>query len=185
MIKEIRYRRDLYKLFPRAGNAVEVGVAEGNFSNDMLDWKVGKWPVIKKLYMVDRWQETPTQKGDASMAQSWHDKNLHQVRERTKAYGKRAVILRGESVAMSREVADKSLTLVYVDGDHSYEGVFRDIRAWAPKVKNGGFMAFHDYLNENYGVKRAVQDFCAGNFEIHVLTEDKPEDAGCVFQIFF
>jgi hypothetical protein len=44
-------------------------------------------------------------------------------------------------------------------------------------------MAFHDYLNYNYGVNQAVKDFCAGNFEIHVIEEDKPEDAGALIQL--
>lgn len=183
----IKYRRDLYQLFTRQGKAVEIGVAEGNFSEDMLRWIIpGRnpaLPTLTRLYMVDRWRETPAQKGDAAMPQSWHDKNLHQVRERTKGFGKRAVMLRGDSVAMADEVEDESLTLVYVDGDHSYDGVFRDIRAWAPKLKKGGYMAFHDYLNYNYGVNQAVKDFCAGNFEIHVIEEDKPEDAGALIQL--
>lgn len=190
----IRYRRDLWKLFPKPGVAVEIGVAEGNFSEDMLRWKMETttkknkvWrthaPVLTRLYMVDRWRTCPNQKGDASMPRIWHETNLAQVRRRVAPVGDRAVILRGDSVAMADEVSDGSLFLVYVDGDHSYDGVFRDIRAWAPKVMKGGYMAFHDFENANYGVKDAVQDFCASNFKIHLLPEDKPEDAGAYFQI--
>ena len=34
--------------------------------------------------------------------------------------------------------------LVFVDGDHRYKGVKRDIRAWCPKVEIGGYAVFHD-----------------------------------------
>lgn len=188
-IPTIRYRRDLFRLFTSPGEAVEIGVAEGNFSLDMLKWNIGDGesaPVraaLKRLYLVDRWKSVPEQKGDASMPQEWHETNLKQVRQKIKPFADRAVILRGDSVSEADEVEDGTLTLVYVDGDHSYEGCFADCRAWAPKVKPGGFMAFHDYLNENYGVGQAVRDFCGKNFKIHVLEEDKPEDAGCFFQI--
>lgn len=198
-IEQIRYRRDLWKLFTKPGKAVEIGVAEGNFSEDMLKWTfkgvlestIGPpdpmplaFPVLKKLYMVDRWRSVPTQAGDAAMPPEWHNSNLIRVKERTRKYGKRAVILRGDSVEMAERIPDGSLTLVYVDGNHSYEGVFEDAKIWHPKVKDGGFMAFHDYLNPNYGVNQAVKDFCRQNgYEIHDLSEDKPEDAGAWFQV--
>ena len=35
---------------------------------------------------------------------------------------------------------------IFVDGDHSYEGVKRDIRDYFPLLLPGGVMAFHDYL---------------------------------------
>lgn len=189
---DIRYRRDLWKLFVKKepemfkvrpkglGASAEIGVAEGNFSEDMLNWPV----IFPKHYMVDRWKCTPTQAGDASMDQTWHDKNFNSVKKRTAQFGSRAVILRGNSVEMADEVPDLSLSLLYIDGDHSYEGCFADLRAWTPKVKLRGYVALHDFLNEAYGVRRAVEDFCRGaGFKIHIIREDKPEDAGALFQL--
>lgn len=40
---------------------------------------------------------------------------------------------------------DRSLDFVFIDGDHSYEGVTRDLAAWYPKIKQGGVLAGHDY----------------------------------------
>lgn len=39
------------------------------------------------------------------------------------------------------------VALVFVDGDHEYNGVAADIRAWGPLVEPGGLMVFHDYGN--------------------------------------
>ena len=36
-----------------------------------------------------------------------------------------------------------SLDLVYVDGDHSYQGAASDIAAWWPNIRPGGVMAGH------------------------------------------
>lgn len=38
--------------------------------------------------------------------------------------------------------------IVFVDGDHSEQGVRGDIKAWLKKIKRGGIMAFHDYIPE-------------------------------------
>lgn len=35
--------------------------------------------------------------------------------------------------------------MVFVDGDHSYEGAAGDIKAWLPNIKAGGIIAIHDY----------------------------------------
>ena len=36
-----------------------------------------------------------------------------------------------------------SLDAIYVDGDHSYEGVAADLSSWWPTLKPGGFLAGH------------------------------------------
>jgi hypothetical protein len=174
----IKYRRDLWQVVPAVGDAVEIGVAEGYFSTDILAWPI-RFP---RVYMVDRWESVTTQKGDASNPQRWHDKNLADAQARVAQYGERAVFLRGGSVAMADQVPDGSLALVYIDGDHSYEGCLRDIVAWFPKLGPGAVMAFHDYENPVYGVKRAVTYFVESHqLPIRLLPEDKMEDAGAYF----
>lgn len=38
--------------------------------------------------------------------------------------------------------------LLFVDGDHSYEGCLGDLMRWAPACKPGGIIAVHDYNKE-------------------------------------
>lgn len=194
-MNEIQYRRDLWKLLPLvtlpgtqtvtqtvAGNAVEVGVAEGNFSMEMLNWPVH----IPMVFMVDRWRQQVDVKGDSANIQAWHDANYLQVLRKVERLSDptRAVILKGDSINMSNCVPNASLALVYIDGDHSFKGVMTDIKMWVPKLIHGGIMAFHDYENEAYGVRRAVQMFCNEyKIEIHRIPEDKWPDAGAWFQL--
>jgi hypothetical protein len=55
---------------------------------------------------------------------------------------------------------------IYVDGDHSYEGVKRDIAAASRAVKSDGLLIFNDYIPFSYveftayGVIQAVNEFC-------------------------
>jgi hypothetical protein len=55
---------------------------------------------------------------------------------------------------------DASLDFVFVDGDHGYEAVKRDLHGWFPKVKPGGVLAGHDYINNDFpGVRKAADEF--------------------------
>lgn len=37
-----------------------------------------------------------------------------------------------------------SIDLVFIDGDHSYEGVSRDVAYWMPALRRGGILPLHD-----------------------------------------
>ena len=66
---------------------------------------------------------------------------------------------------------DESLDFVYIDADHSYEAVMKDIMAWASKVRHGGVLGGHDYSEPSCGgVKRAVDEIFGDkvNFDTRV-----------------
>lgn len=54
--------------------------------------------------------------------------------------------------------------ILFVDGDHSYEGAKADFARWSPRVRDGGHLLFHDavdtgsYGNLYPGVQRAVAE---------------------------
>jgi predicted O-methyltransferase YrrM len=51
-----------------------------------------------------------------------------------------------------------SIDLLFIDGDHSFQGVLNDFRLYEALVKPGGYIVFDDYLDPGAGayVKRAV-----------------------------
>lgn len=51
---------------------------------------------------------------------------------------------------------DGSVDFVFIDADHEFENVKKDIYAWLPKVKKGGIIAGHDYVASQQGVIKAV-----------------------------
>lgn len=71
-------------------------------------------------------------------------------------------------------IGDPHPDLVFVDADHSYEGVSADWAAWAPRVTLGGFMAFHD-MSENPDVRRWANETFPHPAWEHVAM---PGDAG-------
>ena len=52
---------------------------------------------------------------------------------------------------------DKSIDLLHIDADHSYEAVKADFEMWSPKVRNGGCVLFHDVESFD-GVRRFFQE---------------------------
>lgn len=170
-----KYRADLYKLLPDNPVTVELGVAEGLFSRDILqEWKP------KLHYLVDLW-ETTQLPGDVSSDQPWHDSNYQNVLKLLEPFTNYK-ILRGLTVQMSGHVPDNSVDLVYVDACHSYECVRDDINAWWDKVKSGGIFAFHDFEMSHYGVKQAVTEFAAKrNLIVTSIPENSIQDAGAFF----
>ena len=64
-----------------------------------------------------------------------------------------------DSGEASTRYENASLDFVFIDADHSYEAVKRDIAAWLPKVKSGGVIAGHDYCHwPGFGVIEAVTE---------------------------
>jgi predicted O-methyltransferase YrrM len=75
--------------------------------------------------------------------------------------------IKDSSSNASNMFQDKSLDFVYIDAAHDYENVKKDILAWLPKVKNGGYIAGHDYrYDPNIGVYEAVNDIFVEEYKI-------------------
>lgn len=60
-------------------------------------------------------------------------------------FGSRSVIWKGRTADAAALVEDGSLAFVFVDGDHSQEGVSADILHWRSKIKAGGRLIGHDW----------------------------------------
>ena len=46
-------------------------------------------------------------------------------------------------------LGDKKIDFLFIDGDHSYEGVKQDFLFYAKYVRKGGIIAFHDIMKDN------------------------------------
>lgn len=84
------------------------------------------------------------------------DLELEEARRRASALfareGQRVVCLRADShrpetaAEVERLLAGRPLDFLFIDGDHSYEGVRLDFETYAPLVRPGGLIAFHDIV---------------------------------------
>lgn len=63
-------------------------------------------------------------------------------------------LLDGDSAKLGKKFK-KDIDLLFIDGDHAYEGIRKDIDVWAKKAK---IVAFHDYGSSWDGVKKAIDE---------------------------
>lgn len=56
-------------------------------------------------------------------------------------------------------LANKVLRLLFVDGDHTYEGAKKDIELFCPLVRIGGVVIFDDFNNTSPGVVLAAEQW--------------------------
>lgn len=105
---------------------------------------------------------------------------LFAEREVVKRAGKlhRLRQIHGDSKDVGKRWTRGQVDMVYVDGDHSYEGCKQDILIWLNNIKDNGIMVIHDYqkyMVPPYGdvpgasgwpdVCRAVDEILLPNFE--------------------
>lgn len=77
-------------------------------------------------------------------------------------YGNRVKKLKGKSVEVLKTLQrSNTFDLIYIDGDHSYEGALADAQNAYPMLENGGILIFDDYNNDQFGVMKAVDEFLA------------------------
>ena len=84
------------------------------------------------------------------------DLELEEARRRASSLfareGQRVVCLKADSHrpetvrAVEGLLAGRPLDFLFIDGDHSYEGVARDFELYAPLVRPGGLIALHDIV---------------------------------------
>lgn len=68
------------------------------------------------------------------------------------------------SDVIKSEVSGIEYEMLFIDGDHSYNGVKLDFNAYSKLVKSGGYIIFDDYNDAKYSpdVNRSVNDIVSG-----------------------
>ena len=147
----------------------ELGVNRGKFSEVIIE--VTKPRV---LHLVDIWEKD-----------RYHEGLYSEVSEkfRDRIESGNVQIHRGLSTEASTEFLDEYFDMIYIDTDHSYNTTRDELLAYAPKIREGGIIAGHDYSMGNwiksyrYGVIEAVHEFCLKfNWELCYLTADPLEN---------
>lgn len=153
--KEVR--ADILSRIPIGSICAEVGVWKGDFSAQIL-----KVVSPKKLYLIDPWKSHPQyQSSWYRCSQLEMDKTYEKVVERF--VNENAVdVCRLSSVKAASQFPDLYFDFIYIDGNHLYEFVKKDIESYFPKLKHGGIMVGDDYGDQGWwkdGVTDAFDEF--------------------------
>ncbi|MDH3232205.1 MAG: class I SAM-dependent methyltransferase [Alphaproteobacteria bacterium] len=161
MNHELRAAAILKRVKP-GQTVVEVGVFRGEMTELLALAGVN-------VIMVDDWLPGHSQPLRYRRTGDYHTKlgtpSINRARRQAKhiasQYAGLVSLLEMRSVDAARHTPDRSIDLVFLDADHSYEGVKQDWHEWLPKVVPGGYIGGHDYGDKRFGVKRAVDESLA------------------------
>lgn len=159
-------RQDMVQALGIPARAVisEIGVAEGNFSEFLLETLDPSVFVAFDLFDLHVSMTKYNELFAGRTHQEFYSDRLDRFRDRTEIE-----IHQGDSSANLRAITDKKFDMIYIDGDHRLEGVIRDMEASIPLLKDGGILIFNDYIihdyyaNMRYGVVEVVNDLCVNH----------------------
>ena len=155
----------LLQTLPKFSIGTEIGVNEGDFSERILE-------IVrpKRLHLIDPWKfekeelyRTTPYGSEKIKDQKMMDEKCKNVERRFKNEIKKGqvIINRGYSEEILSVFDDNYFDWVYVDGNHLYEFVKKDLDLCFKKLMTGGLITGDDYYEGgwcNGGVKKAVDE---------------------------
>ena len=154
----------LVKMLPKNSIGAEIGVWTGKFTRQVLD-------IVqpKQYHLIDPWKfmsKYPDRWYGGSRAQSQPDMNKI-FKEIKSEFGPIPCINihRMTSGEAAPTFSDQYFDWVYIDGDHSYKEVKKDILKYLPLIKPGGLLCGDDL--QLSGVKKAVVEVLHSKHEVH------------------
>lgn len=169
-------RNDILLHFPKGMCIAELGVFKGDFSKIIYDTCKPS-----KLYLVDLYDGVFTS-GDKD-GKNYQTVNLEEEMHNIIMHfsnSPEVKVVKSSTTDFLKSIEDEHLDLVYIDADHSYNGVSSDLKLSYPKVKTGGFICGHDYIT-NTQCLNAVNDFCNdNNLTIDYITTDDGCPSFCI-----
>jgi|GEM_PF-356154 len=187
-------REKLLPFLPKDGVGAEIGVAAGDFAAAILDAAEPR-----ELHLIDPWSHL--EGGSGLLQAGYMLADVEEALERgveldspppnpngdatlAKVAGRfegdlRVHIHRQYSYKAAAGFEEGYFDFVYIDGNHHYEFVLRDLQDFASRLKPGGLLFGHDFFDnafarkENYGVVEAVLAFLKrSNFRFLMLTSE-------------
>lgn len=159
--------------FCKGGLAAEIGVWRGEFSRQILD-------IIEpdQLCLIDPWLSLESHDPKAFSGRLCDTEMEAVYRSVTHLYQDEIAsglvrVMRELSQTAIPKFEDESISFVYVDGDHSLDGIRTDLELLMPKVAVKGIIALDDYHLRGWwgdGVIRGVNEFLGrypGHLRVH------------------
>ena len=126
------------------GIGIELGTYKGHYAKEILKVWSGK------LYLVDVWRNLENDDYLDGSNQIDYKSIISECFDSIKENEDRCFIIRADSKNAIELFNDLSLDFVYIDANHKYEHVKEDLNIWFPKVRYGGIVSGHDYLNTDW-----------------------------------
>jgi len=142
------------------GDVIEIGSYQGR-STFFLGTAV-KFSGNGKLYAIDHFKGNlgkeklyVVQKNDLSDLEAGFRKNIE-----NSGLSEVVDIINKSNEEAAYSIRDNTVRMLFIDGDHTPEGVTKDLNLFFPKLKVGGIIVFDDYDPKSFeGLVKVVNSF--------------------------
>lgn len=180
----------ILEFVPKHGATAELGVKRGFNARRMF-----KMLKPAAMHLVDPWAKdiggdgaTPAEQAEREEFDGYYQQTLEWSRSE-EAEGKVSVY-RDYAVPAARHFQDKYFDFIYVDTADTYDGLYGDLCAYEPKMKDDGIIACDDFYDVRYATHKmkmradrpqsralcminAANDFCEmRGWEILFITDE-------------
>jgi len=138
-----------YDILKKPLRVLEIGSYRGESTQILL-----QTGFIESITCIDAW-ENGYDDDDAASYTAPMSRVEKQFDEHVAPY-KNVTKIKGKSGDVVGQFEDGTFDLIYIDGDHRYEGCKSDIINFLPKIKNGGVIAGHD--GHHPPIRKAIAD---------------------------
>lgn len=146
-VGDIKMYRNLVEMVPNGGTIIELGVWKGRSLCSVAD-------IIKRknltVYAVDTFEGTKDEEDVHADAKVADIKKVFE--DNVNRYGFEVELYHMTTSEAAKKIKEK-FDLIFIDADHTFEGISEDLENWIPKCK--GIIAGHDY--ELDGIRKAVK----------------------------
>ena len=169
-IKKISADKRAYILeqLDKNSKIVEVGVWKGDFSRQI--WNISS-PNL--LVLVDSWKFdekvrgcAPQVSGEEPLNQNFFDQAKKDTYDKFENI-QNVNILDLNSLEASSKYEDNFFDYIYIDAEHTYKAVTKDLEVWYPKLKKNGTLFGDDYYwreeDDTLSLHIAYQEFIKKN----------------------
>ena len=138
-------REEILKYMPKGSVCAEVGVAYGDFSKKILDiMKPIKFYALDLFQARDFWGRTYIRDSGLSHYEWYKEQFKEEVEKGVME------IHQGYSWEVLEKFPDRYFDYIYLDANHSYDTVVKDVQVIKRKIRLGGIIAFNDYTLYNF-----------------------------------
>lgn len=137
----------------KGGTIAEVGSWKGLSIASIMPTLIKN--EYSNIFCIDTWKGSDNEQfePDGSPGPHYEARQrdlLAEFKSNLKAAGylERITPMQMTSLEAAQEFKDSTLDFVFIDADHTFEAVTKDIDAWLSKIKGGGILAGHDIRSE-------------------------------------
>ena len=146
---------------------VEIGSYLG-YSGCLIASRIRENKVKTQLHCIDNWlfENISDQAfGDANITRedSFYNKFMDNVRGLD--LQEYIIPIKSDGIEAAKLFEDKSVSFLWLDGEHGYPYTTNEIKAWLPKMAMNSIICGHDYCSSS-GIRQSVSENFGSDFSL-------------------